>query len=67
MECYLKSHRQGKNKTQTPDKFVINNKILRDTNVISDSFNIFHVSIGPDLAKKYLNVIEIYKAISQIT
>ena len=36
----------------TPSKFVINNKIVTDTNVISDSFKFFYVNIGPDLAKK---------------
>ena len=42
-----------KKKTKvTPYKFVINNKIVTDTNVISDSFNNFYVNIGPDLAKQ---------------
>ena len=41
-----------KKKTKvTPNKFVINNKIVTVTNVISDSFNYFYVNIGPDLAK----------------
>ena len=36
----------------TPHKFVLNNKIVTDTNVISDSFNNFYINIGPDLAKQ---------------
>ena len=37
-----------KKKTKvTPNKFVINNKIVTDTNVMSDSFNNFYVNIGP--------------------
>ena len=44
-----------KKKTKvTPNKFVMNNKIVTDTNVISDSFNNFYVNIGPDFAIKIL-------------
>lgn len=47
---------KNKNKNKSiSSKFVIDNNIISDNNVIAETFNKFYVNIGPSLAKKIPN------------